>query len=78
MSTIVQPVCMCGTLMRCERNGIIVEHDEAEFQVSGDLWHCPHCGHEVVSGFARDPIVSAYESERWAVRKPADVHIVGQ
>jgi hypothetical protein len=30
---------------------------------AGDLWHCPDCGHELISGTGMHPIVEDYQAD---------------
>lgn len=56
-----RPVCVkCGREMQCFVNEVIVYHPsepedeyngEIDFAVYGDLWKCPGCAIEIVSGF---------------------------
>jgi hypothetical protein len=44
---------------------------------SGDLWQCPDCGHELISGVGMGPIAEHYQPEfpGWVERLGAEVQI---
>jgi len=70
----MKAVCVpCSVVYRCEKNEVSVEEidpDGGPFRVrSGDLWKCPGCGHQIVTGFGR--AVEAYESNCWESRYEA-------
>lgn len=58
------PICAkCETEMRPERNGMVtVTHSQNPPQpyeiYMGDLWKCPVCGVEIVTGFPMHPIAT--------------------
>jgi len=65
-----RPVCRtCQVDLRPERNGVGVL-DMADFGPvdlwDADLWKCPKCGLEVVSGFGNNPISSHYVKEEFS------------
>ena len=62
-----RPVCApCQVEMHPERNGVGVL-DMASFGPcdlwDADLWECPKCGHQIVSGFGANPVSSHYLKE---------------
>ena len=64
----MQAVCVkCSCEYRCKKNEVTVEEldvDCKSFRAqSGDLWECPGCGHELVTGFGS--AIPAYD-ERYA------------
>jgi len=64
-----RPVCApCQVEMEPERNGVGVV-DYADFGPvnlwDADLWECPKCGHQIVTGFGGGPISRHYEEERF-------------
>ena len=64
-----RPVCTaCQTEMHPEKNGVGVL-DLADWGPcnlwDADLWECPKCGHQIVSGFGDNPIVRHHEKERF-------------
>ena len=55
MNRIATPICMsCGVVMKCKKNGFLVKDPQAGNFPStywrGDLYKCPTCGVEIVSG----------------------------
>lgn len=58
-------LCGCGRFMRVAKNGVTVEEqmeDGAPYKLWGDdLYRCPGCGAEVVSGFGRQPLAEHYQ-----------------
>ena len=64
-----RPVCAaCQVDMRPECNGVGVL-DMADFGPcdlwDADLWECPKCGQQIVSGFGSNPISRHYEGDRF-------------
>jgi hypothetical protein len=58
-----KPLCVkCHIRYKIEKNGVlvIVEHDNGNiyYAVYGDLLKCPKCGAELVSNFAKEPIIT--------------------
>lgn len=58
----MEPVCVkCRQEMTCIKNEVIVWHptepvvgnpiEDIDFVVEGDLYRCPICGYEIVTGF---------------------------
>lgn len=39
----------------------------------GDLFECPRCGHQLVSGFGRGPIAEHYQPNYEAIRARLDI-----
>lgn len=69
-------VCGCSRIMRVKKNGITVEETTESGEPyrlwSADLWACPNCGIEVISGFGRHPVAEGYEGRYTAVRAQLD------
>lgn len=66
MPTTSNYVCApCGVFMRIERNGVTVEEQTEDGEPyklwDADKYRCPQCGHEIVSGFGREPIAEHYQ-----------------
>ena len=64
-----RPVCAaCQVDMRPEKNGVGVL-DMADWGPcnlwDADLWECPKCGHQIVSGFGDNPISAHYMKEEF-------------
>ncbi len=64
------PLCWhCGLEMRPEKNGVAVI-EMASFGPAAiwaaDLWKCPECGIEVVSGLGNSPIAEHYKEAEFA------------
>ena len=64
-----RPVCRaCQIEMHPEHNGVGVL-DMSDYGPDdlweADLWKCPKCGHEIVSGFGSSPISSHYKGEQF-------------
>lgn len=63
MSKQVNPVCVCGTEMKCVRNGVAViryQDDQAITVMHGEKFGCSSCDNAVVSDFSR-PVHSGDE-----------------
>lgn len=65
-------VCLpCRLFYRAKKTGINIEEGRpvgdgtwAPYKLfKADLYACPGCGHEVVSGFGRGPIAEHYEPQ---------------
>ena len=66
MPTSSNYVCRpCGTFMCIKKNSVTVEEqmeDGAPYKLwDADLYRCPTCGHEIVSGFGRGPIAEHFQ-----------------
>lgn len=61
----MRPICYaCGLEMECQHNGtpMILEATFGSYQIwHGDLWKCPQCGIQVVSGFGRGPVAERHD-----------------
>ena len=54
--TDMRPVCLpCKTRMSVEKNDVLVKYTDNSIQ-AGDLYQCPACSHEVILGFALEPM----------------------
>lgn len=66
MSRQVRPICVpCAAEMFCVKNGyvFVTMADLAPYEVhSGDMWQCPTCGHQILSGFGTGPLAQHFES----------------
>lgn len=71
----MQPICnRCKRLMPCVRNEVPVKDEATEKFPStvryGDLYECPGCGHQIVTGFGQ-PLESPSENllkEAWTYK----------
>jgi hypothetical protein len=65
----MRPVCVpCKREYRIEKNEVAVEqldNDRAFKLWSGDLWQCPSCEHQLVTGFGRGPLAESHQTERY-------------
>ena len=66
MPTTSSYVCVpCNRFMRIEKNGVTVEEQtevgESYKLWDADLYRCPECGHEIVSGFGHVPLAEHYQ-----------------
>ena len=65
------PICMCGTVMRCEKNSVAFievnkcgdKKGEPASLWSADLFKCPNCSTQVLTGLAESPIISIWDTE---------------
>jgi len=55
----------CECLMTHERSGLLVEErtdEDGPYKIwSADLWRCPHCGTELLTGFGAEPVHQHFE-----------------
>ncbi len=62
-----RPICApCETSMVSWKNGVIVHYAFTSYQM-GDLYRCPVCGSEIITGFGRKherPEGSDFDYER--------------
>ena len=62
-----RPICVaCQTSMRAEKNGVTVHYAYDTYQM-GDLYKCPVCGNEIITGFGQKyerPLGWKYDYER--------------
>lgn len=66
MPTTSNLVCVsCGAFMRVKKNGVTVEEQTEDSQPyklwDADLYACPQCGTEVITGFGREPLAEHYQ-----------------
>jgi len=55
----MRPICVpCRIEMRCEENGVLIRDPEVGGFPStywvADLWRCPVCGHQIITGRSRE------------------------
>ena len=67
MPTASNVLCGCGRFMRVKQNSVTVEElleDGAPYKLwDADLWECPECGVEIVTGFACEPLAEHYQPD---------------
>ena len=58
-----RPVCVpCAREMRCKKNDYLVSDREPACYVwAGDMFECEGCGHQVVVGWAKEPVRWGHE-----------------
>jgi hypothetical protein len=65
-------LCGCGRFMKVLKNSVTVEEqleDGSPYKLwDADLWACPDCGHQVISGFGREPLAEHYQPGYAATR----------
>ena len=50
----MRPICIkCNREFRVKRNGVLV-HVGNQNYFSADLWECPQCDTEIISGYGND------------------------
>lgn len=58
-------LCNCGRFMRVKKNGVTVEElleDGTPYKLwDADLWDCPECGREIITGFGREPLAEHWQ-----------------
>jgi hypothetical protein len=73
MPTSSNLLCGCGRFMRVKKNGVTVEElgeDGAPYKLwDADLFECPECGVEIISGFGRTPMAEHYKPTYTQTRK---------
>lgn len=72
MPTESNVLCICGRFMRVKENSVTVEElhsDGTPYRLwDADLYECIECGHEVITGFGRAPLVEAWQRDYAATR----------
>jgi hypothetical protein len=72
MPTTSNVLCGCGRFMRPKQNAVTVEElheDGTPYKLwEADLWACPDCGVEVITGFARLPLAEHWQPQYADVR----------
>ena len=65
MPTASSVLCGCGRFMVVKKNSVTVEElleDQAPYKLwDADLWACPECGVEVITGFAAQPFAEHWQ-----------------
>lgn len=62
------PICVpCAREMRCKKNDYLFSDTEASYVWAGDMFECPQCKAQIVTGFAREAVAWAHEdTDRFA------------
>jgi len=72
MPTASSVLCGCGRFMAVKKNSVTVEErmeDGAPYKLwDADLWECPECGVEIISGFAAHPLAEHWHADFAAMR----------
>ena len=59
------PVCVkCQVELKPEKNDVAAVYNDGEVDFEiwlCDLWKCPTCGYEILSGFGEGPMAEHYE-----------------
>jgi hypothetical protein len=65
MPTASSVLCGCGRFMHVKRNSVTVEErleDQSPYKLwDADLWECPECGVEVITGFGQSPLAEHWQ-----------------
>jgi len=65
MPTASNILCGCGRFMRPKKNSVTVEElleDGSPYKLfDADLWECPECESQVITGFGREPIAEHWQ-----------------
>lgn len=73
MPTASSVLCGCGRFMRVKQNSVAVEElfeDGTPYKLwDADLWACPECGVEIITGFGRGPIAEHWQDTYNATRE---------
>ena len=81
MPTASNVLCGCGRFMRPKQNSVTVEElfeDGSPYKLwDADLYFCPSCGWEVITGFGKGPIAEHYEPTYAEQRKRLEPIFLG-
>lgn len=56
-----RPICVpCRREMRCRKNDYMFTASGSAVWAS-DMYECEGCGHQILTGFGRDPVAEAHE-----------------
>ena len=73
MPTASNVLCGCGRFMQVKKNGVTVEElteEQESYKLwDADLFECPECGVEIISGFGRGPLAEHYQPTYRASRE---------
>jgi len=72
MPTSSNVLCGCGRFMAVKKNSVTVEErteDQRPYRLwDADLYECPECGVEIITGFGRGPFAEHYQPDYAAQR----------
>ncbi len=57
-----QILCKCGKFMKCEKTGVTVRLNPYIGYFKADLFKCPTCNNEVMTGFSKEIIDDRYNN----------------
>lgn len=61
----MRPICVpCMTFYKPRQNGVIVQAG-TEYLYAADLYECPECGVQMITGFSAQPVAERYQGERF-------------
>ena len=82
MPTTSNVLCGCGRFMRCLKNSVTVEElhsDGTPYRLwDADLYTCEDCAAEVITGFAKAPLVEAWQRDYATQRDRLDPVYLGR
>ena len=44
----------CGSILKCKKNGVTVRYGYYAGYFRGDLYYCPNCGYEIITGLSKE------------------------
>ena len=48
-------ICVkCGSILKCRKNGVAVRYGYYAGYFMGDLYYCPNCGYEIITGLGTE------------------------
>lgn len=66
-------LCRCGRFMRPLKNSVTVEElleDGSPYKLfDADLWECPSCLNQVITGFGREPLAEHWQPQYTTIRE---------
>lgn len=68
----------CNVPFRPKKNDITVQANSGfgpYYKIAADLWYCPECNAEIITGFAHEPIIAAHEKGFKNVPFDAEVNL---
>lgn len=80
MPTTSNVLCSCGVFMRVKQNGVIVEElleDGSPYKLwSADLYECPNCAANIITGFANNPLAFNWQKEYAQLKQQAETRTI--
>lgn len=63
----MRPICVpCMVQYKPLKNGVIVQVGDF-YLYAADLYQCPECGVQQLTGFSREPVAQSYQGELFAL-----------